>query len=74
VPAESLSRVVDRLVLSVGLQPIGFALAGPTAETIGVSTTLGCAALWGVLSTLVVLAVPSVRNLPRKEGNDVDPA
>src|SRR5829696_79885 len=72
---ESLSRVASiDWVLSVGLQPLGFALAGPTAEAIGVSTTLVCAAAWGVVSTVVVLAVPSVRNLPRKERLDVYPA
>lgn len=72
VPPESLSRVssIDWL-LSVGLQPIGFALAGPLAETIGLSATLACAAAWSVVSTAVVLAVPSVRNLPRKH---LDPA
>jgi MFS family permease len=75
VPPESLSRVASiDWVLSIGLQPIGFALVGPTAEAIGISTTLAAAAVWGVVSTAVVLAVPSVRNLPRKEGHDVDTA
>jgi MFS family permease len=66
VPPDSLSRVssIDWL-LSVGLQPIGFALAGPLAETIGLSTTLAAAATWMILSTAAVLAVPSVRNLRR---------
>jgi MFS family permease len=75
IPPESLSRVasIDWL-LSVGLQPIGFALAGPAAEALGLSTALACAAVWGVVSTVVVLAVPSVRNLPRQERDDVDPA
>ena len=58
----------------VGLQPLGFALAGPLAEAIGLSATLWAAAVWLVVSTAVVLAVPSVRNLPRKEGNCVDTA
>lgn len=67
VPSESLSRVssIDWL-LSVGLQPIGFGLAGPLAETVGLSTTLAAAATWMILSTAVVLAVPSVRNLQRR--------
>ena len=75
VPPEALSRVasIDWL-LSLGLQPIGFALAGPLAERIGLSTTLAAAAAWTILSTAVVLLVPSVRNLPRKERNDVDAA
>jgi hypothetical protein len=75
VPADALSRVssID-WVLSLGLQPIGFALAGPAAEAFGLPTALTCAAVWGLVSTVVVLAVPSVWNLPRKEGHDVDAA
>jgi MFS family permease len=66
VPPDSLSRVssIDWL-LSIGLQPIGFALAGPLAESVGLSTTLAAAATWLILSTALVLAVPSVRNLRR---------
>jgi hypothetical protein len=66
VPPDSLSRVssIDWL-LSIGLQPIGFALAGPLAESIGLSTTLAAAATWLIFSTAVVLAIPSVRNLRR---------
>jgi MFS family permease len=75
VPPASLSRVASiDWVLSVGLQPLGFALAGPLAEGIGLAATLWAAAAWILVSTAVVLAVPSVRNLPRKEGLDVDPA
>jgi MFS family permease len=66
VPPESLSRVASiDWVLSVGLQPLGFALAGPLAESVGLSTTLAAAAVWIIASTAVVLAIPSVRNLPR---------
>jgi hypothetical protein len=66
VRPEALSRVssIDWL-LSVGLQPIGFALAGPVAEAIGLSTALTAAAAWMVGSTAFVLCVPSVRNLRR---------
>jgi Transmembrane secretion effector len=75
VPRESLSRVVSiDWMLSVGLQPIGFALAGPAAEAFGLSAALAYAAVWGVVSTAIVLAVPSVRNLPRHEGLDVNSA
>jgi MFS family permease len=75
VPPASLSRVASiDWVLSVGLQPIGFALVGPAAEALGLSTALACAALWGAVSTAVVLAIPSVRNLPRKERHDVHAA
>src|SRR5215211_364359 len=66
VPPDSLSRVssIDWL-LSIGFQPIGYALAGPLAENVGVSTTLAAAATWLILSTATVLAIPSVRNLRR---------
>jgi MFS family permease len=66
VPPASLSRVssIDWF-LSVGLQPIGFALAGPAAEAWGTSAALAAAAAWAVCSTAVVLTVPSVRNLRR---------
>jgi len=66
VPPDSLSRVssIDWL-LSIGFQPIGYALAGPLAESVGVSTTLAAAATWLILSTATVLAIPSVRNLRR---------
>jgi MFS family permease len=66
VRPEALSRVssIDWL-LSVGLQPIGFALAGPVAEAIGLSTALAAAAAWMVASTALVLCIPSVRNLRR---------
>ena len=75
VPPESLSRVASiDWMLSIALQPVGFAIAGPVAEAIGLSAALAAAAAWGVASTAVVLAVPSVRNLPRKEGLHVDAA
>jgi MFS family permease len=66
VPAEALSRVASiSWMLSLALQPIGFALAGPAAEAFGLSATLAYSAVWGIVSTAVVLAVPSVRNLRR---------
>jgi MFS family permease len=66
VPPDSLSRVasIDWL-LSLGLQPIGFTLAGPLAERIGLSTTLAGAAIWMLVSTTIVLAIPSVWSLRR---------
>lgn len=65
VPGETLSRVsaYDWLV-SLGLNPLGLALAGPLGERIGVSTTLIGAAVVLSGSSLAVLAVPDVRALP----------
>jgi predicted MFS family arabinose efflux permease len=45
--------------------PLGLVLAGPVSEVIGISTTLWISVAWAVASTLVVLLVPSVRNLRR---------
>jgi MFS family permease len=63
VPAEELSRVTSwDAVGSYALQPVGLALAGPTAALIGVSTTLYAAGGIFLLITLAVIAVPSIRN------------
>lgn len=66
VPAESLSRVASiDWTLSQGLQPIGYALVGPLAASLGLEVPLIAAACWVVVATAVVLAVPSVRRLRR---------
>ncbi|WP_051898192.1 MFS transporter [Sciscionella sediminilitoris] len=64
IPAQSLSRVMsyDWLV-SLGLTPLGQALAGPIAAGVGTRTTLiGAAVLVGV-SCLGMLALPAVWQL-----------
>jgi MFS family permease len=65
-------------VLGPALAGVLIAVANPgiaiAVEAIGLSAALAAASLWGVVSTAVVLAVPSVRNLPRKEGLDIDAA
>jgi MFS family permease len=64
VPPESLSRVASiDWVMSGGLQPLGFALAGPVALAFGLQVTLAASAAWIILSTAVVLSIPSVRRL-----------
>jgi hypothetical protein len=45
--------------------PLGFILAGPVSNAIGISTTLWISVGFLVASTLAVLLVPSVRNLRR---------
>jgi MFS family permease len=64
VSPQALSRVasIDWL-MSLGLFPIGFAVAGPSAQAFGVRVPLVAAAVWIVVSTVVVLSVPSVRHL-----------
>ena len=66
VPEEALSRVSawDWMGWFLFL-PLGLVVAGPVSDLIGISTTLWISVGWAVLSTLVVLLVPSVRNLRR---------
>ena len=64
VRPESLSRVASiDWVMSGALQPFGFALAGSAALVVGLGTTLAASALWIIISTAIVLSIPSVRNL-----------
>jgi hypothetical protein len=53
-------------MMSAGLQPLGLALAGPAALVFGLGKTLMFASFWILLSTVIVLAVPDVRNLTRE--------
>jgi MFS family permease len=64
VAPDALSRVssIDWL-MSVGLFPLGLAVAGPAAAAFGVRLPLVIAAAWIVASTIIVLAVPSVRHI-----------
>jgi hypothetical protein len=64
VSPEALSRVasIDWLV-SLGLFPIGFAVAGPAAAAFGVRVPLVAAAVWILGSTAIVATVPSVRQV-----------
>lgn len=62
VPAEALSRVSAYDWLgSVALIPLGYALTGPLAGTLGTSGTLWLAAAWTVLGSAAALAVAAVR-------------
>jgi len=68
VPPDALSRVSAWDWLgSFALLPLGFVLAGPVADQIGVSTTLWISAAWCAASTALVVALPSIRNLRRIE-------
>lgn len=66
VPPSVLSRVSAYDWLgSIGLVPVGFALAGPLAATIGTRETLWLAVASLLTSCAAVLAVPGVRRLHR---------
>ena len=68
IPRDVLSRVssYDWLV-SLVFMPLGFALAGPAADHIGLDATLLAAATISVVVHVAVLALPSARNLRRDE-------
>jgi MFS family permease len=66
VPAEVLSRISAYGMLgALVFVPLGYALAGPLADWIGLSATLWVGAGWALASTVAVAAVPSLRALPR---------
>ncbi len=69
VPPDKLSRVsAYDWMGSLAFVPLGYVLAGPVSEVIGVSATLWISAGWVVASTVTVLLVPGVRELRRLEG------
>jgi predicted MFS family arabinose efflux permease len=67
IPADKLSRVYSYDALgSIGLVPLGYALAGPAAEAFGIRATLWGAAAIGIGVTLAVLLSRDVRTLERR--------
>lgn len=66
VPTELLARVsaFDWMV-SIGLTPISFAVAGPLAEWIGVEATLIGAGVLATIASFAFLAVPGIRDPER---------
>jgi MFS family permease len=67
IAPDKLSRVYSYDALgSIGLVPVGYAIAGPIADAIGVRATLWGAAAIGVAVTLAVLLVRDVRTLERR--------
>jgi hypothetical protein len=66
IPPDKLSRVYSYDALgSIGLVPLGYALAGPAAEAFGVRATLWGATAISVGVTLAVLLSHDVRTLER---------
>ncbi|HEY3501331.1 MAG TPA: MFS transporter [Actinocatenispora sp.] len=67
VPAEAISRVSSWDIFgSLAMAPVGAAVAGPLAVTIGVRPTLVASAVLMVLVTAAALAAPEVRRLPAR--------
>ena len=54
-------------MISLVFMPLGYVLAGPLAEAIGLDLTLALAAGTGLAANIGLLLVPSVRNLRRIE-------
>jgi MFS family permease len=75
IAPEKLSRVAsfDWLV-SMSVLPIGYAIAGPVADAIGISTYLWIGAIWVVVSAIGVALVPSVRELRTELPPETAPA
>ena len=72
VPPTAVSRVSSYdFTASMGLMPIGMAIAGPVADAVGLHTTLIAMSVVGVVSALGWLAQPSVRQLRRPEHDPV---
>jgi MFS family permease len=71
VPREAISRVssVD-WAISFVLMPIGYTVAGPLADAVGIDAALAIAAASGIVPHLAILLVPSVRNLRRLDAVD----
>ena len=66
IPRHQLSRVsaYDWMVSYV-FMPVGYTVAGPLAGELGVDATLALAAALCAMASVGMLAIPSVRNLPR---------
>lgn len=68
LPAEMLARVSAYGWLGALLfVPLGYAVVGPVAARIGVGATLWVGAVWVIVSTAVLLTVPGVRALRRRD-------
>jgi hypothetical protein len=75
IPAAVLSRVSAYDWLgSVALIPLGYALTGPLASTLGVTGALWLAAAWTVLGSATAIAVPAVRRLRTPLDTDDKPS
>jgi MFS family permease len=62
IPPERLARVSSlSLFPAYGIGVIGYAIDGPLAAALGPALVLGVGAVYGLLSSAVMLAIPSVR-------------
>jgi MFS family permease len=68
VPPNAVSRVSSYdFSVSLGLMPLGMAVAGPIAAAVGLQETLAGLSAVGILAALGWLAVPDVRRVRRPD-------
>lgn len=66
VPRDAISRVsAYDWMGSLVFMPVGYAIAGPAADAIGIDTTLWITAAVLLGSNLAIVLVPSVRRIER---------
>jgi MFS family permease len=71
VPQEMLARVSSLSTFpAYGIGVIGYAVDGPLAAVFGTSAVFAVGAVYGLLSSAVVLALPSVRAVPWHDGRE----
>ena len=75
IPRDKLSRVgAYNWFGAMAFLPAGYAIAGPVARAIGVSTTLWIGAAWIVVTTALVLCVREVRDFRVRPTPEAAPA
>ena len=75
VPPRAVSRVSSYdFAVSLGLMPIGMAVAGPAAEVFGLRETLAGMSALGMLAALQWLAAPGVRGARAERATADEPA
>jgi predicted MFS family arabinose efflux permease len=73
IPRQKLARVsAYNWMGAMAFLPIGYAIAGPVASVIGMSTSLVIGAVWIVVTTLAVISVRDVRDFRLREVADPD--
>jgi MFS family permease len=64
VPADKQARVNSLMMFpNYGIGVMGFVIDGPLASAFGAQAVFGVGAIYGLVSTGVVLALPSIRNV-----------
>ena len=66
IPAEVLSRVTSYdILISTIAMPVGYALAGPAAQRVGIPATLVAAAIILAAPSFAIVFLPGVRRVRR---------